>query len=338
MAGLGLACRIKRKSCNKVKSVANTQSVQDNPLKAGPVPFIADSLAKLAQWRAEQAPWICAGDYSDPASGAKRLPLVAFVPTMGALHDGHLELVRRAKAEGQAVIVSIFVNPYQFGPSEDFAKYPRTFERDLELLQTVGVDCVFYPSEAEMYPRGRDSIMAVVPPSPLNDTLEGAFRPTFFRGVATVVTKLFTLVQPHVSFFGEKDFQQLLVIKALVRDLNLPVKIVGVPTVREQDGLAMSSRNAYLDAAGRVTAVTLYKALSSVVDHTSKGAGIDETLAHGRKMIQAAGFELQYLEVRHAETLEPVTNSDFDAGNFVVLVAAKLGEVRLIDNIVVRPK
>lgn len=305
--------------------------MEDRSLASGPKPFIADSLAKLAQWRAGQAPWLLA----DGVDHGGR-PLVTFVPTMGALHAGHIELVRRAKAEGHAVVVSIFVNPYQFAPTEDFAKYPRTFERDLELLNQVGVDCVFYPTEIEMYPNGREAIMAVLPPSPLNDTLEGAFRPTFFRGVATVVTKLFTLVQPHISFFGEKDFQQLLVIKALVRDLNLPVQVIGVPTVREADGLAMSSRNTYLGSEARAVAPTLYKALTGVVDLARRGLGLDEALQHGRKMIEAAGFQLQYLEARQAENFTAVHGFNPASEPFAVLVAAKLGEVRLIDNVVVR--
>lgn len=301
-------------------------------------PYIAGSLAEMAAWRRENgAVWLSAGSKETTAPETAR-DLVAFVPTMGALHDGHIELVRRAKARGGKVVVSIFVNPYQFAPHEDFNKYPRTFERDLELLAQAGVDAVFYPTEAEMYPRGKDSIVSVVPPSPLNDTLEGAFRPTFFRGVATVVLKLFNAVQPHVAFFGEKDYQQLQVIKALVRDLDVPVEIVPVQTVREQDGLAMSSRNAYLDAEKRQVATTLHKALSLVKERyqaahaAGKTIPVAEPLKEGSDMIEQAGFELQYLTVCDAETLLP--QETFHAP-FVVLVAAKLGEVRLIDNLVV---
>ncbi|MBU6453041.1 MAG: pantoate--beta-alanine ligase [Cyanobacteria bacterium REEB67] len=297
---------------------------------------MADSLSKLKEWRvALNSPWL--HDGQDAAAGG--VPTLGFVPTMGALHDGHLELVRRARASCDKVLVSIFVNPYQFAPTEDFSKYPRTFERDLALLTEAGVDCVFYPSEAEMYPHGRDGIVSVLPPSPLNDTLEGAFRPTFFRGVATIVLKLFTLVQPHRAYFGEKDYQQLLVIEALCRDLNLPVEIVPVQTVREADGLAMSSRNAYLDVEKRQLAPVLHTSLLSVVEASLAGVELADALQSAKKRLgdeaRAAELEveLQYLSVCHATTLEPL---DRFVLPFVVLVAAKLGEVRLIDNVVVR--
>lgn len=291
-------------------------------------PFIADSLAKLRQWRAGHGDaWISSG------KGQK----VAFVPTMGALHAGHLELVKHARAQADLVVVSIFVNPYQFGPTEDFDKYPRTFERDLELLSPLGVDCVFYPTEKEMYPAGRDAIVSVTPAHPLNDTLEGAFRPSFFRGVATVVTKLFTLVQPHIAFFGEKDFQQLLVIKALTTDLNLPLEVVGVPTVREADGLALSSRNAYLDSAARKLAPILHEALTEVVSASQVGVSVEDAVKGASLIISAEPeFALQYLAVCNADTFEPLELAAKFSKPFVVLVAAKLGEVRLIDNIVVR--
>jgi len=289
-------------------------------------PYIADSLSKLKEWRTGLgSPWL---------RGEGEAAELGFVPTMGALHDGHLELVRRARKDCKHVVVSIFVNPYQFAPTEDFDKYPRTFERDLKLLTEAGVDCVFYPKEAEMYPRGKDSIVSVVPASPLNDTLEGAFRPTFFRGVATVVTKLFTLVQPHIAYFGEKDFQQLLVIKALTRDLDLPREVVGVPTVRESDGLAMSSRNAYLDANRRNMAPVIHQALTSVRDGFKSGGKLADELEKAKAILaKVPQLELQYLSACNAETLVPITEF---ALPFVVLVAAKLGEVRLIDNVVVR--
>jgi pantoate--beta-alanine ligase len=291
------------------------------------VPYIADSLSKLKAWRSGlSSPWLVADQAQTPKLG--------FVPTMGALHDGHLELVKRARHECDLVVVSIFVNPYQFAPTEDFEKYPRTFERDLALLTAAGVDCVFYPSEKEMYPRGRDSIVSVLPASPLNDTLEGAFRPTFFRGVSTIVLKLFALVEPHIAYFGEKDFQQLLVIEALTRDLNLPLKIVGVPIVRESDGLAMSSRNAYLDAGKRKVAPVLHQTLSQIKDGFGGGVTLAEAIAQAKtKLQEVPQLELQYLSVCHAGTLMPL--EEF-APPFVVLVAAKLGEVRLIDNIIVR--
>jgi pantoate--beta-alanine ligase len=291
------------------------------------VPYIADSLSKLKEWRSGLAsPWLLGDQAQSPKLG--------FVPTMGALHDGHLELVKMARQECDIVIVSIFVNPYQFAPNEDFDKYPRTFEHDLALLKGAGVDCVFYPNEKEMYPNGRDGIVSVLPGSPLNDTLEGEVRPTFFRGVATVVLKLFALVEPHLAYFGEKDFQQLLVIKALTRDLNLPLKIVGVPTVRESDGLAMSSRNAYLDGEKRKLAPVLHQTLSAVKDGFGGGIKLAEAVAQAKdKLQEVPQLELQYLSVCHAGTLMPL--EEF-ALPFVVLVAAKLGGVRLIDNIVVR--
>ena len=291
------------------------------------MPYIADSLPKLTQWRAKfGAPWLI--------DGSSKAPRVGFVPTMGALHDGHIELVRQAKTKSDVVIVSIFVNPYQFAPTEDFDKYPRTFERDSMLLAKEGVDCIFYPNESAMYPQGRDEIVSVLPPAGLNDSLEGAFRPTFFRGVATVVTKLFTLVQPHQAYFGEKDYQQLQVIKALVRDLNLPVDIQAVPTVRESDGLAMSSRNAYLDKNARQLAPVLNQTLQSVRAAFEAGQDLSNALAAATKKLQdQSTIDLQYLSVCHAETLKPLTQFELP---FVVLVAARLGEVRLIDNIVVR--
>ncbi len=279
-------------------------------------PVIAKSLPDLAQWR------------------SKITGSIAFVPTMGALHDGHIELVRRARAQADFVVVSIFVNPFQFAPHEDFDKYPRTFESDLKRLETVGVDCVFFPAESEIYPHGREGLTSVVPGEQLNSTLEGAFRPTFFRGVATVVTKLFNLVQPHLAFFGEKDYQQLLVIKALAADLNIPVTVIGVPTVRESDGLAMSSRNAYLDSDKRQTAAQLHQALALVVNQAEAGMSVSDAVQQASDKIAASGsFELQYLAVCHAETLVPLERFEKP---YVVLVAAKLGDVRLIDNIAVR--
>lgn len=257
---------------------------------------------------------------------------LGFVPTMGALHQGHLELVKKAREKCQKVIVSIFVNPYQFAPHEDFSKYPRTFERDLELLQSVGADAVFYPDEKLIYPNGKEKITAVIPPSPLNDTLEGEFRPTFFRGVATVVLKLFNLVQPHIAFFGQKDYQQWKVIETMVKDLNLPVDIVGVPTVRERDGLAMSSRNAYLDEQARKEATNLYKALCTTRELMEGGKNPSQAAAEAAKLLQESqGWQLQYLKVCHSESLEAMP--DQYSKPCVILAAAKLGEVRLIDNL-----
>ena len=295
---------------------------------------IIESLADLRALRAQTGSlWLKGQKAAKETRGGADSPRIGFVPTMGALHQGHLELVKRAKADCDVVVVSIFVNPFQFAPHEDFGKYPRTFENDLKLLSEMGCDLVFYPSEKEIYPRGKDSIMAVVPPSPLNDTLEGAFRPTFFRGVATVVLKLFNLVQPHVAFFGEKDYQQLQVVKALVEDLDVPVEIIGVPTVRETDGLAMSSRNAYLGATERTEATSLYKALSLVKTMADAGKDVAEATAAASLLLkEEEGWTLQYLSVCHGKSLAPLTQFQKP---YVIVTAAKLGEVRLIDNIVV---
>lgn len=260
---------------------------------------------------------------------------VGFVPTMGALHQGHLTLMRQARSECDRVVASIFVNPLQFGPKEDFGRYPRTFESDHHLMSEAGVDAVFFPSEKEMYPEGRESVTRVVPNSELADCLEGHFRPGFFTGVATVVAKLFNIILPEAAFFGEKDYQQLQVVSRLTRDLNLPIQIVPVQTVRENDGLAMSSRNVYLGEEQRLLAPLLHRTLVSVREAAQSGKmPLEAALATGRKELTAMeGLELQYLEARHGDTFLPVT--DFEIPT-VFLVAAKLKEVRLIDNIVAR--
>lgn len=260
---------------------------------------------------------------------------VGFVPTMGALHEGHLSLMRAARKECDRVIASIFVNPLQFAPHEDFGKYPRTFERDLELMSQEGVDAVFYPNEKEMYPEGRESVTRVVPAAELADCLEGHFRPGFFVGVATVVTKLFNIVLPEAAFFGEKDYQQLLVVKRLVHDLNLPIQVTPVVTVREKDGLALSSRNVYLSDEERKTAPLLHKTLHWVRESAASGKlSLEAALEKGRSDLQALeGVELQYLEARHAETFQPASQFELPT---VILLAAKLKSVRLIDNVVSR--
>ncbi|MBC8000423.1 MAG: pantoate--beta-alanine ligase [Leptolyngbya sp.] len=260
---------------------------------------------------------------------------VGFVPTMGALHEGHLTLMRQARAECDRVVASIFVNPLQFGPKEDFGRYPRTFESDLQMMSQAGVDAVFFPSEQEMYPDGRESVTRVVPNPELADCLEGHFRPGFFTGVATVVAKLFNIILPEAAFFGEKDYQQLQVVSRLARDLNLPIQIVPVKTVRELDGLAMSSRNVYLGEEQRLLAPLLYKTLTSVKDAAQSGKlSLQEALERGRnELMVMPGLELQYLEARNGDTFLAVT--DFELPT-VFLVAAKLKEVRLIDNIVAR--
>lgn len=260
---------------------------------------------------------------------------VGFVPTMGALHEGHLSLMRAARKECDRVIASIFVNPLQFAPHEDFGKYPRTFDRDLELMSQEGVDAVFYPNEKEMYPEGREAVTRVMPPTELADCLEGHFRPGFFVGVATVVAKLFNIVLPEAAFFGEKDYQQLLVVKRMVHDLNLPIQVTPVATVRENDGLALSSRNVYLSDAERKVAPLLNRTLNFVKDSAQSGQlSLEAALEKGRNdLLALEGVELQYLEARHGETFLPATQFELPT---VILLAAKLKSVRLIDNVVAR--
>ncbi|MFC9892877.1 pantoate--beta-alanine ligase [Nocardia sp. NPDC127579] len=251
---------------------------------------------------------------------------VGFVPTMGALHEGHLAIVREAKRRNRVVIVSIFVNPLQFGAGEDLDKYPRTLDADVELLRAEGVDVVFAPSALDMYP---DGPRTTVQPGPVGAELEGASRPTHFAGMLTVVAKLLQIVHPTEAFFGEKDYQQLTLIRQLVRDLNFDVTIVPVPTVREADGLAMSSRNRYLEAAQRESALTLSAAL--LAGKLAGGLGADGVLAAAREVLAAApGVEVDYLELR-STTLGPAPVT----GNARLLVAARVGATRLIDNVAI---
>jgi pantoate--beta-alanine ligase len=254
---------------------------------------------------------------------------VALVPTMGALHAGHLALVRRARQRAERVFVSIFVNPTQFAPHEDLAAYPRTFAEDLAALAREGVNLVWAPSAEVMYPDGFAT--RVVPEGAAKVGLEDAFRPHFFGGVATVVAKLFLQCRPDFAFFGEKDFQQLKVVTRLARDLDLRMRVIGVPTVREPDGLAMSSRNAYLSEAERAAAPVLYRTLKSCAQSICTGSSVAKALAGGRKAIAAAGFALDYLEARNAETLAPLNKHGDEP--IRLLVAARLGRTRLIDNI-----
>lgn len=257
---------------------------------------------------------------------------VAFVPTMGALHDGHLSLVKAGLAEADRVLVSIFVNPTQFGPNEDFAAYPRTEEADVGKLAGAGANAVYAPSVEEMYPQGASTTVHV---AGVSDGLCGTFRPGHFDGVATVVSKLLNQAQPDVALFGEKDFQQLQVIRRLVRDLDLPVVIRGVATLREADGLAMSSRNAYLSAAERATAPVLHRVLTDAAARLQGGAAAQPVLKQGIEAILAAGFgSVDYLELRAAEDLAPLGRLDRPAR---LIVAARLGRARLIDNIPVNP-
>jgi pantoate--beta-alanine ligase len=256
---------------------------------------------------------------------------VALVPTMGALHQGHLALVRLARRRARRVIVSIFVNPAQFAPSEDLASYPRDLDADLEALAGSGADLVWAPATETIYPPGY--ALKIVPGGPASVGLEDKFRPHFFAGVATVVTKLFLQCRPDVAIFGEKDYQQLKVITSFTRDLDLPIKILGAPIVREGDGLALSSRNAYLSAEERAVAPTLHRVLADCAGEIAGGAPLVPTLAQGRAAIAQTGFALDYLEARHADTLLPI--GSVRDGPIRLLVAARLGRTRLIDNVAV---
>lgn len=272
--------------------------------------------------------------WHDNLASTGEKPLLGFVPTMGALHDGHMTLIRRAVRDCQHVAVSIFVNPMQFGPNEDYEHYPRTFERDLNLCRDAGVTAIFHPHVEELYANGHLSSTKIIPPQELTDKLCGAHRPGHFIGVATVVQKLFSIVQPDQAYFGEKDFQQLTIIRRMVQDLNQPTNIVPVATVRESDGLAMSSRNALLSPEERRRAPELYRTLCIVREDLMSGRRtLQETLKFAReKLSKVPEFVLQYLEVCDPATLEPLKEMKTP---MVILVAAKLGSVRLIDNIVV---
>ncbi len=253
---------------------------------------------------------------------------IALVPTMGALHDGHLELVRRALDEKACVIVSIFVNPTQFAPHEDLAAYPRTWDADIEKLEALGAHGVFYPAATEMYPEGFATAISV---GGVSEPLEGAHRPGHFDGVATVVAKLLLQALPDNALFGEKDWQQLQVIKRLVADLDIPVAITGVPTVRDENGLALSSRNAYLDEAQYQIAIKLNRILFAVAAQIRGGAAPAEAQQSGLHDLEQAGFTaIDYLEIRDAASLDPPGE-----GPLRVLAAVKLGKARLIDNVAV---
>jgi pantoate--beta-alanine ligase len=256
---------------------------------------------------------------------------VALVPTMGALHDGHVSLVRLAKKRAGKVVVSIFVNPTQFAPTEDFGSYPRTWKADVAKLADERVELIWHPDVKTMYPEKFSTRIA--PEGPATVGLEDRFRPHFFGGVATVVGKLFTQVRPDVAIFGEKDYQQLRVVTQMARDLDLGVKVIGSKTVRERDGLAMSSRNVYLSAEERRIAPTLHKAMKESAARIRAGEDVAAAVAAGAETIRNAGFVLDYLEARHAETLAPIAS--LREGPIRMLVAARLGTTRLIDNIAV---
>ncbi|MEW5710227.1 MAG: pantoate--beta-alanine ligase [Pseudomonadota bacterium] len=253
---------------------------------------------------------------------------VAFVPTMGNLHEGHLALVRLAGSHGRPVVVSIFVNPLQFGPREDFATYPRTLEEDCEKLRELDVDVVFAPDMEEMYPVPQTFVVEL---PRLGQILEGEFRPGFFRGVATVVLKLFNIVQPRWAVFGKKDYQQLLVVREMVRQFNLPIEIVAGETVRAPDGLALSSRNGYLSSAERAEAPRLYATLREIARAIEGGARDFRALEReARDRLDKAGWQVDYVALHQKASLEPARQGDRE---LVALAAARLGGTRLIDNL-----
>lgn len=274
----------------------------------------------VAELRAEVRHWKAAGER------------VGLVPTMGALHEGHLSLVRRAKQSAERVVASVFVNPTQFGPNEDFEAYPRDEARDAELLASVGCDLLYAPKVSEMYPQGFATTVMV---RGVSEPLDGAARPGHFAGVATVVAKLLLQCGPDLAVFGEKDYQQLQVIRRVVRDLDIPVEIVGAPTARAQDGLALSSRNAYLTEAERTDAPELYRALSAAVAQLQAGRGVAEVEAEAAARLQAAGFTpVDYVEVRDAADLSRLGPGPIQPPARI-LAAARLGRARLIDNLAV---
>lgn len=255
---------------------------------------------------------------------------IGFVPTMGALHEGHLSLVHRARKENDILVVSIFVNPKQFGPNEDYLRYPRPFERDRKLCEKEKVDILFAPSVKEMYPDGYLSYVTV---EKLSDKLCGKYRPGHFRGVATVVTKLFNIVQPDRAYFGEKDFQQLQIIKKMVKDLNLPIEIVSCPTVRERNGLALSSRNLYLNPEERIRALSLNQALKKAKDLITKQKVRDteKIIQEMKKIIlPARPSKIDYIEIVHPETFEPLKQAK---PPLLIALAVWFGKTRLIDNL-----
>lgn len=252
---------------------------------------------------------------------------IGFVPTMGNLHQGHLNLVREARKICDVVVVSIFVNPIQFGPNEDFDSYPRTLEQDSNLLADVGCDIVFAPSVDQMY--GSNPRLTTISVSQITNDLCGAQRPGHFDGVAVVVAKLFNIVQPNFAFFGQKDYQQLAVIKKMVQDLNMPIEVIGVPIARAEDGLALSSRNGYLSVEHRQAAPAIYQSLKAAEVSLGEGQALNDVLASIRQKLSAAGLVIDYVEAR-TPTLQPVQNFDQD---LILFVAAKIGKTRLIDNL-----
>lgn len=266
----------------------------------------------------------------NPARASRKI--IGFVPTMGNLHQGHLNLVREAKKLCDIVVVSIFVNPIQFGEGEDFENYPRTLEQDSHLLADVGCDIIFAPSVEQMY--GKHPRLTNISVAGITDDLCGQSRPGHFDGVAVVVTKLFNIVQPNVAFFGQKDYQQLAVIRQLVQDLNLPIDIIGVPIARDHDGLALSSRNGYLSETERQIAPTIYQSLKLAEQQLHQNVELADVLNELNSRLIAAGFVVDYVEARQPN-LQPIEQFDRD---LVLFIAAKLGKTRLIDNLQVKFK
>lgn len=256
---------------------------------------------------------------------------IGLAPTMGALHAGHISLVEEARRHAETVIATIFVNPTQFAPGEDFSRYPRTLAADCEKLATAATDLVFAPAVEEMYPAGFCTTVAVEGPAKAD--LEDRYRPTHFAGVATVVAKLLNQAQADVAIFGKKDYQQLLVIRAMARDLDIPTQILAGPTLRDPDGLAMSSRNVYLSAEDRARAPALHRAIADAARRIAEGEVIGHVMGEAREAIASAGFEIDYVEARHAETLARIARRH--EGPIRILAAARLGATRLIDNVAV---
>ncbi|GGP36847.1 pantothenate synthetase [Shewanella algicola] len=254
---------------------------------------------------------------------------VAFVPTMGNLHQGHITLVKEAKTRADHVVVSIFVNPMQFGPKEDLDGYPRTLEQDSEKLVAAGAELLFTPTPELIYPKGLAQQTFIEVPH-IGDELCGASRPGHFRGVATIVAKLFNIVQPDMALFGRKDFQQLMIIKTMVEDLSMPIEVIGVDTIREASGLAMSSRNGYLTADEKHRAASLKRAIDSVITAVQHGQDHHQAIAQAEQQLKAAGFTPDYFELRSADSLRQASEND---NHLVVIAAAYLGKARLIDNV-----
>lgn len=256
---------------------------------------------------------------------------IGFVPTMGALHQGHISLIKKARKDTDFVVVSVFINPFQFGPNEDFLKYPRRWEKDKEILATEKVDLVFYPSNTEeMYPQGFQTFVEV---SELSSQMCGKFRPQHFRGVCTVVCKLFNIIQPEISYFGQKDYQQVIIIKRMVKDLNLDTKIKICPTIREKDGLAISSRNSYLNPKERKEAVCLYNALKKGRDLIKNKENRVEIIKKKMEEIVNPYAKIDYLDIFHPQTLQPLAKLEKEV---LLAGAIRIGNTRLIDNILLK--